>query len=362
MIKFIIFSVIGILIGVFLQKSSPDLSFTYNTLLIKIPMWKIITGIVITILLLNLLIKIAIRNWLQNRRTNKSLKYIKKTFFSLITGNIERAELLALKINNKTNFNWLKFMFSLMKSELYLTQAKYDYSLRELLILQQQFPKHKLVLLRLIAVYDSLNDWQNVIKLLPTLKKHQIYDPVVYQQLELKAYKERLQQIATTETTTTTQLFFKQVPKSIKQDPYFIVNYVEFLLKLKNYDLAENTIKTNLSKNLSNNLKLEINEPNIINLIILYGLIKSNNIKGQIKTAENWVTKHPNNFTLLLTLGRLCINEGLWGKAKDYLERAININEDPACYVELGRLEGLLGNQQKSLSCYQKGLEIKNIS
>lgn len=354
MFQFIIFVVISVAIGVFLQQTSPDISFTYNSLLIKIPTWKVIAVILIITVIQKWLLKIAFTNWLKNRTLNKSLKQIRKTFFCLLEGNIENAESCALKIKNidpNSQFNWLKSLFSLMKSELYYNQNNYEYALIELNKLYKQSPNKKLILLRLSSIYDSLNNWPELLKLLATLKKNKIYNSSDYQQLELKVYTENLKQIANTENIDLALNFFKQAPKTLKSQSRFILSFVNCLVQGKYYDLTENTIKNYINNNLDN---LGIHDTNA--LIKIYGLIKSSNIKQQIKYAEQWNYKHPNNVTLLLTLGRLCINEGLWGKAKNYLEQAITIEPDPDCYKELGRLADLLGETDKSIKFYQKSL------
>ncbi len=393
MIKLIVISIISITVGLFLQKSSNYVSFTYNNLLIEIPTWIIVAAILVFILLQSWLLRVAFNNWLQNRRSNKSIKYAKKSFFSLMAGNASIAERYALRINASSRFGWLKFLlaakaakeqfawdrchkyiikaeilaadslgvlsftdnnetatFGLMKSELYYNQGEYNKCLVELKNLQKQFPSHKPLLLQLAAVYQTLADWRGLIKLLPTLKKYQIYNSVDLQQLEFKVYQALLEQLATTEPVDSMIRFFKELPKNIKKYNQFVLIYVTYLIQFKYYDLAEKTIKIHLSDTLSH-----WNIDNI-NLIKAYGLIKSSNTKGQIKTAETWLTTHPSNEVLLLTLGRLCIQEGLLGKAKNYLEKSLSIKEDPACYAELGRLTGLLGEQEKSLNCYQKGL------
>lgn len=359
MIRFILFLVTAIFVGVFLQRASPDFSFTYNQILIKIPTWHIVASILIIIVLFNWLLKIAIVNWYQHRLLSKSLKYTAKIITTLINGNIFQAEKYLSKINNSnTNnlvqFNWLKSLVELIKSEIYYNQADYDLALMELNKLNIKLPNYKLILLRLTAIYNSLNNWQELFKLLPVLKKYQIYSIEAYQQLESKIYQEYLEQLANTEKELALK-FFKEAPKSLKQNPPFILRYINCLLKFEYYDLAESTIKTNL---LLSNIDLNnINDIAIVKLIKIYGLIKSSNVKQQIKNAENLIRKYPNNGVLLLTLGRLCIYEKLWGKAKNYLEHAIQIYEDPDCYIELGKVAELLGESEKSLSYYQNAIK-----
>lgn len=389
MIKLIIISAITIFMGWFLHQSSAYVSFNYNNLLIQIPTWLVLTLIIIFIFWQIWLIQLAFNYWLQNRRTNKSISYAKKAFFALISGNASMAENYALRIDTRCKFGWLGLLlaakaakeqcawekchrylmkaeilapssgifnftdnnqsttFGITKSDIYYNQGEYDKSLYELKKLYKKFPKNKQLLLKLAAVYQTLNDWQGLIALLPNIKKYQIYNDFDYQQLLFIAYTNRLEQVAETESIATMVEFFKDLPKIIKYNSQFVTNYTNCLIKFKHYDLAEKIITMHLSSKLNHWH---------VNLVKLYGLITSNNIKNQIKTAENWLIHHPNDETLLLTLGRLCVKEGLLGKAKTYLEKSLNIQEDPYCYAELGRLAGLLGEPEKSLTCYQKGL------
>ncbi len=52
----------------------------------------------------------------------------------------------------------------------------------------------------------------------------------------------------------------------------------------------------------------------------LYGQCPSSDMLGQIERAELWLQRHSGDASLLLTLGRLCLHERLWGKAQSYLE------------------------------------------
>ena len=59
---------------------------------------------------------------------------------------------------------------------------------------------------------------------------------------------------------------------------------------------------------------------------------------------------------LLLTVGRLCAQNQLWGKARDYLERSLFLAPNPETYAELGQLMDQLGQHQKRDEYYKKGL------
>lgn len=357
MFQFIIFIVIAIATGVFLQQASPEVSFTYNATLIKIDMWKIVSVILIILLLQKWLLKLAIKNWLKILNFNKSLKYLKKTFFALLSGDIINAESYAVKLDNNNNkkINWLTMLFGLMKSELYYNQHNHEYALIELKKLYLQSPNNKLILFRLSAIYHALNNWEELLKLLPIFRKNKVYESSNFLQLEITIYTEYLKGLSSPERLGLAVNFFKTAPKHIKQQPLFVLSLVNILLLNKNYDLAENTVKNYINDQIKN---LDIDDININNLLKIYGLINSSDIKQQIKTAECWHARNLRSASLLLTLGRLCIKEGLWGKAKHYLEQAILIQPDSECYKELGKLAELLGETEKSLQFYQKSLSL----
>nr|WP_282452808.1 heme biosynthesis HemY N-terminal domain-containing protein [Lysobacter sp. CAU 1642] len=55
----------------------------------------------------------------------------------------------------------------------------------------------------------------------------------------------------------------------------------------------------------------------------LWGLLVDGDLRRAIKRGERWLESHPDSPGLLLALGRLCHREQLWGKAEDFLQRAV---------------------------------------
>ncbi|MDR2624964.1 MAG: heme biosynthesis protein HemY [Zoogloeaceae bacterium] len=48
-------------------------------------------------------------------------------------------------------------------------------------------------------------------------------------------------------------------------------------------------------------------------------------LTARIAHAEAWLAAHPRDARLLLALGRLCIRQQLWGKARNYLEASLSV-------------------------------------
>ncbi len=55
----------------------------------------------------------------------------------------------------------------------------------------------------------------------------------------------------------------------------------------------------------------------------LYGQCPSAQVLHQIERAELWLQQHSHDASLLLSLGRLCLHQSLWGKAQSYLEASL---------------------------------------
>ena len=78
---------------------------------------------------------------------------------------------------------------------------------------------------------------------------------------------------------------------------------------------------------------------------------------SQIERAERWLAAHPNDATLLLTLGRLCAREKLWGKARNYLDASLSVEPTHNAYLASAQLYEQLGDNDAAQKHYRKSLE-----
>ena len=92
-------------------------------------------------------------------------------------------------------------------------------------------------------------------------------------------------------------------------------------------------------------------------LVELYGRAHSDNPSAQLETAESWLRSRPEDPALLLTVGRLSLQNELWGKARSYLESSLKRQPSAQTYRELGALMQRLGEDDKALDYYRGGLE-----
>ena len=85
-------------------------------------------------------------------------------------------------------------------------------------------------------------------------------------------------------------------------------------------------------------------------------LIGGDNASGRLAQAERWLPEHPEDAQLLLCLGRLCLRDKLWGKARDYFESSYRAEPGAEVCAELGRLLLGLGEPKVAAAYYREGL------
>ncbi|QNM97092.1 heme biosynthesis HemY N-terminal domain-containing protein [Chitinimonas koreensis] len=92
----------------------------------------------------------------------------------------------------------------------------------------------------------------------------------------------------------------------------------------------------------------------------VYGELERLGVKGdpvrRLARAEEWLRSHMNDHQLLLALGRLCRDAGLWGKAGNYLEASIAVAATPVAHAELGQMLEQLGERTAAEEHYRASL------
>lgn len=91
-------------------------------------------------------------------------------------------------------------------------------------------------------------------------------------------------------------------------------------------------------------------------LIETYGTLAGDDVEARLRRAEGWLDAHPNDATLLLTLGRMCVRLKLWGKARPYLERSLALAPSVGGWEALGDAFAGQGDAEQAQRCYRNAL------
>lgn len=236
------------------------------------------------------------------------------------------------------------FSVKLTQAELQFAYGQNEQALATLVHLHSLSPKHPHIMVLLSQLYQQLKSWQDLKNLLPLLHKHKVYPEKKLLELEKEIYLELIQQINNKDNAGELATLWKNISKELKKDIYLIEVYCNKLVQLENHDEAELMLRNYLRKDW---------QPILVKL---YGLVKSSQLEKQLSFAESLSKDHDNHPILLLTLGRLCMYNDLWGKARAYLEASLGNKELPETYKELGLLMEYLNEPKLAAEYFKKGL------
>ena len=80
--------------------------------------------------------------------------------------------------------------------------------------------------------------------------------------------------------------------------------------------------------------------------------------RARIERAERWLLERSRDAQLLATLGRLCAQAELWGKARSFLEASLSFEESRAARVELAHLAERLGQADEAQRHFRRAAEL----
>lgn len=254
-----------------------------------------------------------------------------------------RDEYLRLAYHNNPDAS---LAVGITQAELQLSEHQTEQALATLKHLQNKQPGQDQVKQLLLETYTDLNDWQSVLNIIPSIEKTSLYPREQIQARQLEAYAGLLKEAGAREDKQTLDSIWDNIPRKLKQHFYLIEVYVTERLRFDNTADCELLLKTALKRQWDHML------------VRLYGLVVAIDQSKQQATAESWLNNHARDAVLLLTLGRLCLRNEFWGKARDYLQDSIDVQANPEAYYEFAKLHELEGNREAAAECYKKGLAL----
>ncbi len=236
------------------------------------------------------------------------------------------------------------FSVKLTQAELQFAHGQYEQALATLVHLHSLQPKHPHIMVLLTQLYQELKSWPDLKKLLPELYKHKVFDHNRLLQIEKQTYTALFQQQDWKGREAELDQLWHELSRELKKDPELIRLYSQRLIELEKQDEAEALLRHAIR---------HAWQPVLVHL---YGKVKSSHPDKQLSFAESLSKDHDNNPVLLLTLGRLCMANDLWGKARAYLEASVGNRPMSESYKELGLLMEYLNEPALAAEYFKKGL------
>ncbi len=236
----------------------------------------------------------------------------------------------------------------LTQAELQLDHQQHEQALATLVHLRGLAPHHGHLLKLLRVLYQRLEDWQKLVELLPEIRRRKTEPEAKLEALELQAQRGLLLQKARSASAAKLADHWAALPKRLRCQPPMVDAYSGALVGLGELEAAEGLLRESLEKCWSPEL------------VQRYGDLAVDDSARQLSTAEGWLPRHSNDPALLFCVGRLCLRNRLWGKARSYFEASIGSGGPlrPRVYRELGQLLEQMGEPEAARDCYRKGLQL----
>lgn len=376
--------IVAAAIGISLHRHPGVIVIAFSPWRIDIPLWLGVIGFIMlyvcfhwAILVLEAIFRAAksVAHLGRYYRKHRAKSLIRKGYLALMEGNYPLAEKSLEQGAEDSEMPWLTYIsaakaaqaqgeearalrylerakansgesmlaVSLIQAEYYLTKHRYHDAITVFRALIDKMPNQPVALRGLKEAYLQLHEWERLSNLLPKLKKNHILTPSDYQILEQMVWKNRLLE-ASTSSLTDCHTLWKAVPSALHTDAIIALSYAKNLIRHKQYGDAELVLRQAI--------KTKWNDE----LVLYYGEIPHLQASKTLSMAENWLNEHPQSDALLLTLGRLCVQQELWGKAQRYYEASLTLKPAPKTYAELATLFEKMKKPELSAALYKKGL------
>jgi HemY protein len=140
--------------------------------------------------------------------------------------------------------------------------------------------------------------------------------------------------------------YWKQLPAEMRTEPTVAATAARYHLALGGNAEALQIIEQSLER--------EWNPT----LVALYGDAAGTDALPQIERAEKWLRAHARDPALLLALGKLCMRQGLWGKAQSYIEASLALEPTHDGHMTLAALMETIGKPQEAVQHFRRSAEL----
>ena len=189
----------------------------------------------------------------------------------------------------------------MLEAEMHLDLRQYDEALAALKRLQALSGRHIAALRLELRAEQGCGHWDEVLHIARLLEKRAALPPEYAQAIKLKAHQENIRRRRG--DLAQLQAYQNALPIN-ERSPRLACDQALALLDLGAHEAAQRHIEAQLDGEWDSRL------------LALYGRIAGGDLTGRIACADRWLPQHRDDFELLLALGRMCIEQRLWGKAQ----------------------------------------------
>lgn len=227
------------------------------------------------------------------------------------------------------------------EAEQLLEQHRFEEALEALQRLQR---RHTAALRLELQAQQELRNWDHVLPLVNELQRRKVFDAEQAAQIRRGAMIENLKRRAL--DAAALEEAWHKVPAKERANSAIAAAAARCFIALGECARAHRIIEEALESGWESSV------------VALYSECDGGDALRRIERAESWLKSYPNDAVLLLTLGRLCGTQELWGKAQSYLEASIAVEPTYSAHLALAGLHEKLGGAEAAARHYREGLSL----
>lgn len=197
-----------------------------------------------------------------------------------------------------------------------------------------------------LRLAQGQGDWVGLLRLTRQLEKHQVLQPEQVQPLRLHACHGMLDMMQ--DDPAQLLRFWRELPAADRQDSRLAQRAAWALATSGNCAASAQLVEDHLDERWESSL------------LDAYAHCQGGDVLGRIAHCEKWLLDHPQDGQLLLALGRLCMQQQLWGKAESFLEASLAVAPNCAAHIELARLFDRLERSDAANRHYRAAAQCQN--
>ncbi len=225
------------------------------------------------------------------------------------------------------------------QADLHCRSRNFDAATASLEALRRGGQRHIAALRLALKVHQDAGHWEEVLRLARQLEKHKAIGSEYAAILKARCHQELL--------------------KGLENDPAGLLRYFDGLPSVERRDsklaalTAGSLIESGDSANVQRIIEQSLESTWDPLLARLYAKCQGGDVVARLAQGEKWLKAHPQEANLLLTLGKLCIEQKLWGKAQSYLEAALAVEPGRITHLELAHLFDQLNRPESANRHYR---------
>ncbi len=204
--------------------------------------------------------------------------------------------------------------------------------------LHEEAPRHVAVMRHLLECRVALGDIAGIGSLDKDLRRHKVLPEEDLLRLERQGIVKGLSAVSADEVSAA----WDSIPKALKDDAVVVANGARAFERGGAADVAEEMLRKALKSDWSDEL------------IEAYGSLASADPARQLEYAESLIKQHDGDAALYFALGRLATRADDAAKAREYLEKSVQLAPTPAAYAALGHVCLALNDADGAASYFAK--------